>query len=133
MAAPGLVWSQLFVGPGRGWTSNARLPPLPPTLPPPPMAHQLVNVRPAPRDEDAPASLTLERALQILLVAAPHLPKERQISLLAMALGTASSLPPHKAITTPTAPLRLPFAPEVLRGVIQAKTYVRCSSTFAST
>jgi len=89
------------------------------------MAHQPGNVHP-------PTPLTLDQALQNILAVILHMPKESQLSFSAMVFGTPSILPSHEAPAVPTVPLRLPLTPDVLRGVVQAKTYVCCLSTLPS-
>jgi len=96
------------------------------------MSHQPNNTRPASSDNENPAPLTLEQALQQLFTVLPYMPAESQTSFLTMAFGTTSRLPSHETPAVSTAPVRLPLAQDAIRGVIQAKTYVCCIPTFAS-
>lgn len=88
------------------------------------MAHQ-------PSDDEAPTTLTTAQVLEMLSPVVPYMPVGSRTSLLAMVLGVVPNLPSHEAPTTHTAPTRPLLASDVLRSVVQAKTYVRCFSTFA--
>lgn len=96
------------------------------------MAHQLVNVHPAPRDNGPPIPLTLEQVLQNLFVVVPHMPRDSQLSFLTMVIGPTSSLSSDKALRIPAAPSCPLVTLDILRDAIKAKTYVYCFSTFAS-
>ena len=95
------------------------------------MVHRLVNVPHVPRNDEAPASLSLEQVLETLSSILLHMPTESQMTFLAMSRSNAPNLPSYEAPIIRTRPLRLPLAPDDLRGVIQAKTYV-CFLTSAS-
>ena len=105
---------------------------IPPTLPYLLMSHQLDNVRPAPSDSETFTPLTMEQALQHIFTVLPYMPVGSQTSFFTMALGTITSLPSHRTPVISTAPVRLPLASDIIRGMVQAKTYVCCFSTLAS-
>ena len=88
------------------------------------MAHQPVNVPHASCNDEAPVPLGLEQALEIIFNVVPQMPVESQISFLAMSRDSTSNLPYRVAPIMHTRPHRLPLTPDIVRSVVQAKTYV---------
>jgi hypothetical protein len=91
------------------------------------MAHQMVNLPRALCNDEASVPLGLEQVLEILFSAVPHMPTESRLSFLAMSRGGTPNLPSREAPIIHTRPPRLPLTPDIIRSVVQAKTYVRVS------
>jgi len=88
------------------------------------MAHQPANIQHASCNDEAPVPLGLEQALEVLSSVVPHMPIESQISFLAMSRGSTPNPPSCVAPIIHTRPHRLLLTPDIIRSVVQAKTYV---------
>lgn len=89
------------------------------------MAHILVNLHHAPRNENAQTTLLLEQILEVLFEVVHHMPVDSQISFISMFRGNTLVPPPREA-PKPRPPLvHPPTFSNALCRYLHAKTYAR--------